>query len=129
MGFVQLMSALGSLIVVILVVVLAFVTSRWYAKKISGGGFVGSGRHIKVVDRVALGQTAGLAIVEVGGKYYFVGISERKVELLCELDDYARFVGEMDDPAPSEPFSSVLRKFMDKAGHLGQKRDEGGQGE
>ena len=131
LGILEIMSAIGSLVVVILVIVLAFVTSRWYARKISGGGFSGGGRHIKVIDRIGLGQAASLTIVKVGETYYFVGVSDRNIQLLCELPDYERFIGEASPPGSPEPFAAMLRSFIDKtkAGHPKTKSDEGGPNE
>lgn len=41
---------------------------------------------LRVAARAGLGRTAGLALVEVDGRRLLVGVSERSVELLCELE-------------------------------------------
>lgn len=45
-------------------------------------------RNMRLVERIALGPKTGLCIVRISGKYYLIGISEQKVELLKELADY-----------------------------------------
>jgi len=41
---------------------------------------------LRVAARAGLGRAAGLALVEVDGRRLLLGVSERSVELLCELD-------------------------------------------
>ena len=44
---------------------------------------------LRVAARAGLGRTAGLALVEVDGRRLLLGVSERSVELLCELEPTA----------------------------------------
>jgi len=113
LGFGAIWSAVWSFIVLIFVVFAAFYVSRWYAKKMQNGGFTGGGKYIKVIDRISLGPSASLAIVEVEGKCYFVGLSDKNIQLLSELPAFE--VSEIPDNMPGEPFSAMLRKLMEKA--------------
>jgi flagellar protein FliO/FliZ len=40
---------------------------------------------LRVTARAGLGRATGLALVEVDGRRLLLGVSERSVELLCEL--------------------------------------------
>ncbi|HBL83421.1 MAG: hypothetical protein A2Y17_04330 [Clostridiales bacterium GWF2_38_85] len=72
------------LIVVILVIIAAYFTTRWIAKK--QNSFT-SGKIIKVIERVMLSKDVFLAVVQVDSKNYLMSISSGKTELLTELDE------------------------------------------
>ena len=118
------MSAMGSLVVIVLVVLAAFFASRWYARKMRGTAF-GAGKIINIVDRAGLGQSASIAIVEIGGRYYLVGVGEKSVELLCELKDFIPPKADMSG-SYNEPFGQLIKSLMDKVGRPKKNRDDGG---
>ena len=44
------------------------------------------GKHIKVVDRLLVGKTASILIVELAGVQYLIGVTEGRISILKELD-------------------------------------------
>jgi len=118
------MSAIGSLVIICLVIALTYYVSRWYARR---AGVSAGGKYVKVLDRTHLGNTSSLMIIQVGGKYYLLGVSDKNMEMLCELEDFDRHVEEssMSDSAQA-PFGQLLRGLMDKSGTRSKKRDDGG---
>jgi Flagellar biogenesis protein len=72
-----------SLFAIILVLYLCYVFSKYLSKKVNNVSGLG---NIRILERVALTQDKGLAVVEVCGKYYLLGFSNNSVEILKELD-------------------------------------------
>lgn len=66
------------------VVVLTFYASKWYAGRM---GTLGRGRHIHIIDRLAVGKNSSIVIIDVKGTQYLVGISDHCIEMLKELEE------------------------------------------
>ncbi len=90
------------------VLVMTYYASRWYARRM---GPSASGRHLKLVDRLPVGKSASICIMELGGRQYLMGISETGVRLLKELEEpltVPEVGGEKDS------FHQLLRGLMGK---------------
>jgi flagellar biosynthetic protein FliO len=112
-------SMIGSLVLILLVLVLAYYVTRWYARRVGGAG-VGAGRHIKVIEKTVLNPGTSLAIVEIGGKHYLLGVGDKNVRLLSELpEEFGQSVSEVP-PEAAAPFSQVFREMWDKT----RKKDD-----
>lgn len=73
------------IIVLPLVLALAYFTIKYGLAR--GRGFATTGtRHMRVVEHLPLGPKGGLALVEVGGRYYLMAFQENNVSLLKEFD-------------------------------------------
>lgn len=68
----------------ICVIVLTYYASKWYAKKM---GPMAGGKHIKVIDRLAVSKTGSVLIIDVEGTQYMVGVSEHSVQIMKQLED------------------------------------------
>lgn len=123
MGFIDVLSAIGSIVLIALVLVLTYVASRWYARRMSGSAM---GKYVKVVDRMALGQGVSLVISQVGERFYLLGVSDKNVQLITELVDFDLGTSP-ETMGLSAPFGDTLRQWMDKVKKTQQKKDDGGQ--
>lgn len=83
------------------------------------------GTWVHVVDEVALGPNRGIALCEVGGKIYAVGVTDHQVNLLFEvdhpqlLDEISRepVVRSIPNQSPlASLFNQLLSKSRDKSG-------------
>lgn len=114
------MSAIGTVVLIVLVLVLTYFASRWYARRM---GMSGAGRYVKILDRMSVGQSSSLMIIQVAEKYFLIGVSEKNMQMLCELEDFAGYISEHPQVNPVQtPFKDMLHGFMNKSG----KRDDGG---
>jgi flagellar biogenesis protein FliO len=95
------------LIVVVLVILLAYVTVKWIAKK--QNTYV-SGRMIKIIERVMISKDVYLAIVQVDTKVYFMSVSAGKTELLSELP--LETVEKMKASQQSGDFLSIFTSLI-----------------
>jgi flagellar biosynthetic protein FliO len=111
------LSMVGSLVLILLVLVLTYYATRWYARRM---GSTGMGKHIKVIDKQALNAGTSLAVVEIGGQYYLLGVGDKSVRLLTELSgDFGQLTQEAPQQAAA-PFSQVLDQLLGKT----RKKDD-----
>ncbi|MGI5891290.1 MAG: flagellar biosynthetic protein FliO [Bacillota bacterium] len=67
---------------VILVIFLAYWGTKWLSKKYRR---ICSGKYMKIMERVALGQDKSLVLVEMSDKIYFLAVSAKGVETISVL--------------------------------------------
>lgn len=104
----------------------------WGMIRIFGGNMRGrmQGRYIRVLDEIVLGPNRGMAVVEVGGKAFIVGITEHQISVLGELDD-SRVIEEMiltslENPYASPPSPVTAWRYVKDKLVLGFHRKEQG---
>ena len=81
------LSVIGLLAIILLVLVGAYLFTRWAGKSLNGGliaGF-GGGRRLEVLDRAGLGKDQSLLVVRAGQRYLLLGSTPAGVTLLAEL--------------------------------------------
>ncbi|MCI8342646.1 MAG: flagellar biosynthetic protein FliO [Firmicutes bacterium] len=67
---------------VALILYLSYVVSKRVGK---GMAAIHNSQHMKVTDRIIVGQDKSIIIVQVGQKHYLVGVSAAGIQLLCEV--------------------------------------------
>jgi len=104
------LSVLGGLFLFLLVLVLAWLCSRWLGARFGTGA--AAGKSIEVLERMAAGPDRALLILRAGGKVFLVGSTSRHFDLIGELDA-AEFENR---PGPAEraptPFASALQSAL-----------------
>jgi flagellar biogenesis protein FliO len=88
------------------VLVLTYFASRWYAGRM---GPMVMGKHIKVVDRLLIGKTASILIVELAGVQYLIGVTEQGIRILKELEEPV----DPDEPGRGAAFNLRRIDFRD----------------
>ena len=81
------LSVIGLLAIILLVLVGAYLFTKWAGKSLNGGliaGF-GGGRRLEVLDRAGLGKDQSLLVVRAGQRYLLLGSTPAGVTLLAEL--------------------------------------------
>ena len=82
-----LLSVLGMLISVVLILGLAY----WFTRYIVGGGRLGSlglgqqNEKLGVLTQAPIGKDQRLAVIQVGERYFVVGITPQNITLISEL--------------------------------------------
>lgn len=79
------LSLVGAFLAIALVLYLSYRFSKFMATRFND---MGSKGNIKILERVALGQDKGLAVAQISGKYYLLGISNNGISLLMDMPDY-----------------------------------------
>jgi len=99
-----------SIIGIILVLLLTYYSTKWISTKSSIGL---KSKYINVTDRIMLGQNKFLAIAEINNKYYLLGITEKNINMLKELDDFLPLSEEK--PEKNVEFDKIISKFIKKS--------------
>lgn len=108
---------LGALIVFILILMAAYITTKWIGK---GNLFQSSLNNIKVIETFRLGQNKFIQIVKIGTKYIALGISKDHIEVLTELGEDEL---ELYPPEHSQASSSVNLDFKEVLSKITKKKD------
>ena len=69
-----------------LVLVLAYFSIKYGLARGRGFATGAQRRHMRVVEHLPLGAKGGLALVEIGGRYYLVAFQENNITMLKEFD-------------------------------------------
>ena len=118
----EVLSLLGMLAAILVVLVGAYVFTRWAAK----GGLLaplgtssGSGR-LQVLDRVSIGKDQWMLVVRAGDRYFLLGSSPSGLSMLCELTPeegalWSTPSSHDDSSQRTTPdFGAVLRRMRNK---------------
>lgn len=110
------MELLWTLAAVVIVLYLAYQCSRFIAAR---GGFAGaSGTAMRLLSRLPLAQDKQLVVVEAGGRYWLLGVSQAGIQLVAELTE-EEAMGCVKTPQAGEAipeFSEILRKGLSNLG-------------
>ncbi|MFA5675700.1 MAG: flagellar biosynthetic protein FliO [Christensenellales bacterium] len=72
---------------IILIMVAVMVGAYFTTKFLSGkAGRMIKSKHIKVIDRVALAKDKALFLTKVGGKCFFIGVTNQTINNISEID-------------------------------------------
>lgn len=111
---------LWPLLGVVLIIGLAYWGTKWLSKHYNR---LGSGKYMRVVERVAIGQDKWLLLVELAGKTYFLGVGPSGVNVLHILGEDQVFPLSDSGEAVHE-FSGVMAEMIKKSGFYGGKKKQ-----
>lgn len=108
-------TAAFTLIVVIFIIYLSYVCSKYIGKK--GLGMRRNSKYIKIIDQMAVGQDKSLALIQTGSNYYFVGITSNGITMLSELmeDNLVELPAE---ETSNMTFPRDFKSIMEKMEHF-----------
>lgn len=101
---------LSTLAALAFVLIAAWFLLRWVGRRVPGQ--TGS-RHIKVIDRVMVGQDKCLLLVRVAEKTMLIGMSSGTVTRLCDLED-PDGTFDVQPKGDEQTFSALLQNMMGK---------------
>lgn len=107
----QVLSAVMAVLGFLLVIVLAYISTKYAGKKFSVKN-TGNG-NIRIIDRLPLGADKSLLIVNSAGKTLLIGVTSQHIELICELDE-SMICESADSSGTTQDFYSVLKKNLEK---------------
>lgn len=109
--------ALGMLFTTVLILVLAYLTSRWIATHGVPGGtsWTGGygGENFRVLTRIGVGRDASLLVLYVRGRCLLLGVTEHNITLLKEWEGEDAEAWLSDTP-PDAGFLGVLRDTLNR---------------
>ena len=106
--------ALGMLFTTVLILALAYLTSRWIATHGAPGGAGGcGGENFRVLTRIGVGRDASLLVLYVRGRCLLLGVTEHNITLLKEWEGEDAEAWLSDAPADAG-FMGVLRDTLNR---------------
>ena len=114
----NLISALGMLFTTVLILVLAYATSRWIATHGAPGastwaGLNGGGENFRVLSRIGVGRNASLLVLYARGRCMLLGVTEQNITLLKEWEG-EEAEAWLSEPPPDAGFLGVLRDTLNR---------------
>ncbi len=109
------LSAIGTLVMVIAILVLTYFATRYIGKV---GKFRGKAKYIRLVDQVYISQDKSIAIVKVGEHHMLVGIAANQISLLKEIKEEELIDFSIGEPS-YEPmdFQAIFDKIRKRDGN------------
>lgn len=113
---------LGTLLGIAIILYLAYISTKLLGRKLSVK--TGSGRKIKILDSVSVGQGKTILIVQAGSKTFLVGAASESIHLISELDSN-EFAEEVIHPEAAVDFKTAFKKVLENNfGKKGNKEKE-----
>lgn len=113
------LTLLGSLVVIVVVLLLAYLVTRCLASRIMvGTREPRGGHHLTVVEQVAVGKESKLLLVRLEDCYLLLGVTQGSIACLKEftVEDAAAWLRQEEAPACSTslPFLEQLRSVLER---------------
>lgn len=105
----EILYGFGYFLMLVLIIFLAYLTSRWLAVKTKQ---LTIGKYMAIADRIILGKDKGIIILKVGERYYLMSENATGFTNITQLE--ASELVEMDFKNGSSPknFSEFLNKYL-----------------
>lgn len=99
-------SSIVLLVIMAAVIVGAYVVTRMIANGAMRGQ---KGSHMRLVDRIQLARDRFVAVVEIGGEYFMIGVAGNSITLLSKLNDPPYDAPETATGTMGSRFAGILR--------------------
>lgn len=92
----------------------------WLMKKLNSRVYITSGRSLKILERVNIGQDKCLLLISVCGKCMVIGVSPNHTEKLCDLEQTEEEIIGMienknrENPSFLDSMRTVMGNMFDK---------------
>ncbi len=110
-------------LVLMLLIMVAVIAAAYFLTRFIAGGALRMQRQtsrMRVVDRVMIARDRAVVVVELGGRYFMLGIGSANINMLCEVDGTPYRGGE-------EPSSGgILSALQERIQGRGAARRGGG---
>lgn len=94
---------------IVIVLFLTYYSTKWLSTKTN---LAMKSKYMNIIDKIMLGQNKFLAIAEICNKYYLISITENKINIIKELDDFQPSIDET--PEVNMQFNKIFDKFLKK---------------
>ncbi|NLV86543.1 MAG: flagellar biosynthetic protein FliO [Clostridiales bacterium] len=117
MGLKEILSMAGTLALMLAVFAGAYFVSKLVGKKYST--LSNTAKNLSVISTLSIGKDKSLLVIKAADKAFLIGVTERQITTLCELDPK-----DFPEPAEEKPhtkdFRSTLKDVISGAGRMGK---------
>lgn len=104
----QLLAAIFAFVVVL---VATYYLTKWIAKS---GVVQSRSQNIKVIETFKIAPNKYIQIIQLGSKYYSIGVSKDHITFLTALDEEQLDISEIPSTSGQAPFADLLKKIAGK---------------
>lgn len=116
----QLLAAIFAFVIVLLA---TYYLTKWIAKS---GVVQSRSQNIKVIETFKIAPNKYIQIIQLGSKYYSIGVTKEHITFLTDLDEEQLDISEIPPASGQAPFADLLKKFSEKKFFPEKKSPEGG---
>lgn len=98
----------------IIIIYLSYVFSKHIS---SGAAKINRAKHIKIVDRVMVGQDRYVMIIQVQSKFYLTGVTPQSIQILSELEGFDTEADTQVEPMHKNAYDSFKTMFNSRPMH------------
>lgn len=109
------------LIVFVIVLVITYYATKWVAKS---GAIQSQAANIRVTETFKIAPNKYIQIVQLGTKYYAIGVTKDDITFLTPLDEEQLDLSEKDKAVQQIPFKDMLSRFTKSGGALNRNKDK-----
>ena len=105
----NILQLIASLFVFVLVLALTYFVTKWIAKS---GAIQSHSRNIKVIETFKIAPNKYVQIIQLGTKYYSIGITKENIIFLTSLEEEQLDLQQMDGTAQNPSFKEAMEKMV-----------------
>ncbi len=111
-----LFTALSTLLVIIVILYLAYIATKYVGKSAGFRRYAGNSGYITMIDQMVLGQGMSVAVVKVSERIFLLGVTSNQISLLAEFEDGEWVERPLADVTPmgSLDFKDIISKIKDR---------------
>jgi len=98
------------LLMVAIVGVLAYFSTKMLATARRGGGGLNSKRNLQIIDSIGVSTQSTVQIIRAGERFFLIGVSRDRVNFLTEIKKDEIEIIASQNPA----FNKIFKKFFNK---------------
>ena len=116
------LTAISTLCIVIVIIYLSYVAAKFVGKSPIRGG---RSQYMRMIDQMPLGQSRAVSVVQVGDRYFLIGIAEKQINILAELEEEGLVPLKIEEPmnqAAIPDFKELMRRLEEARKHWSKRK-------
>lgn len=107
----NILQLLGMVVVFILILAATYYVTKWIARS---GAIQPCSKNIKVIETFKVAPNKYIQIIQLGSRYYSIGVTKENITFLSALDEEQLDLQELDVTLPNTSFMDVMSKVASK---------------
>lgn len=95
----------------VIVLIATYYVTKWIAKS---GVVQSRSQNIKVIETFKIAPNKYVQIIQLGSKYYSIGVTKENITFLTSLDEEQLDISEIPPTSEQIPFADLLKTFSVK---------------
>lgn len=115
-------TAISTLCIVAVIIYFSYVAAKFVAK---GSVRASHSKYMRMVDQMPVGQNRAVSVIQVGDRYFLLGIAEKQIDMLAELEEEGLIPLEIEEaaiPTAMPDFKELMHKLGEAKKHWNDKK-------